>query len=469
MTSKQRTIAPPRPGTSLDVRIELPEGAPWPFDEDFPGVSGDGTRVFVRGVAPGDDVTVEVVGSGAFEAHAMPISWTASGQMHTEPFCAHVDTCGGCPWMRVRPEAQRAMKADAAASLLEIAADGRPRGEWWRGVVPIAPGEAGVRGYRTKLQMAVDRGARLGFFAPHSRQHVEVEECPVQDPEGNRVLRMAARALWELHLGGAREKSPVVRWLIGRAVQGGWALLLVATQDLDEHTTQDLAQLLSRIRDLHSVALNVNPELHGLKTNTVLGKQTRPLFGPRRVPVRVLDETYLLSPDAFFQTSVRGAAALVRAILEDLPARMDRAIDLYAGGGLFTLPLARRARRVLAVESATAAAEDLVASARGMGQQHVQVFTRPVDEWLGSTSSAPGLGADVIVLDPPRAGMGPDLMRRTLSRVQPKRILYVSCSPKSLARDIEALAPEYALASARGLDLFPHTPHLEIVARFEKR
>jgi 23S rRNA (uracil1939-C5)-methyltransferase len=178
----------------------------------------------------------------------------------------------------------------------------------------------------------------------------------------------------------------------------------------------------------------------------------------------VAGASFLISPTAFFQTNVRAAETLVELALAAIPAGVD-VLDLYAGAGLFAIPLARRGHRVVAIEENRAAVADGEVSARfnRVPPERLRFIARPVEQALA------GARADVVVLDPPRDGCSPEVVDGVFGRVQPQRAVYVSCNPGALARDLEEIvANDYRVVSVQPVDMFPHTAHVETVVILDR-
>jgi 23S rRNA (uracil1939-C5)-methyltransferase len=220
--------------------------------------------------------------------------------------------------------------------------------------------------------------------------------------------------------------------------------------------------------------VNVNRE----ETPYIFGRDTRHVAGPSRSLEQINGIDYLISATSFFQTNVDAAELLVRLVLEaaGTPRPGARAVDLFAGVGLFALQLARAGWQVLAVEENPSAISDGIASARenGLGSRRCQFLRLPVrrvEAWTRTLGNTP---VDTLVLDPPRIGIGAALFRQILNRLQPRRVVYVSCDPASLASDLEALGSthrasgRYAVESVRPVDMFPQTAHVEAVVKIER-
>jgi 23S rRNA (uracil1939-C5)-methyltransferase len=208
--------------------------------------------------------------------------------------------------------------------------------------------------------------------------------------------------------------------------------------------------------------LNIHPRGDAF----IFGAETRRVTGPARLREVLAGASFLISPTTFFQTNAYAAELLVGLVLEAIPAGVE-VLDLYAGAGLFAIPLARRGHLVVAVEENRAAVADGEASARvnRIAPTQCRFVARRVEAALASLRHA-----NTVVLDPPREGCSPGVLEDILGRLAPLRLIYVSCNPEALARDLR-LASEfpYAIHTVQPVDMFPHTAHVETVVTMVRK
>jgi 23S rRNA (uracil1939-C5)-methyltransferase len=200
--------------------------------------------------------------------------------------------------------------------------------------------------------------------------------------------------------------------------------------------------------------------LHPRGDAFIFGRETRRLSGSERMREDVAGVSFLISPTAFFQTNVLAAEALVKLVLGAVPAASS-VLDLYAGAGLFALPLARRGNAVIAIEENRAAVDDGEASLRlnRIPAARCRFVARPVETALASLHTS-----EAAVLDPPREGCSAEVIDALFGRLRPRAAVYVSCNPEALARDLARItAHRYRVDSMQPVDMFPHTPHIETV------
>ena len=386
------------------------------------------------------------------------------------PRCPHFGPCGGCTWQHIGYAEQLRIKADIVNRLLRAAVPKAP---------PAAPTLSGVHpdspwGYRGKVHFVFgnaaggrSRGLVMGHYARGSRRVVSVRECPVHDERGNalafavfeRFRSAGVQAAGERSIDAGRNagragvlKSLAVR--VGHATGERLATLVVAN-DKDKRLRTATRALLDR-EEVTGLHLNVHPGDDGF----IYGPETRRIAGERRLREEVAGTAFLISPTAFFQTNVQAAGLLVGLVLEAIPEACSL-LDLYAGAGLFAIPLARAGRRVVAVEADRSAVADFEASARlnQLSPERCRVIARPVETAIRALE-----GFDAVVLDPPREGCSPPVMETVFGTLRPRLSVYVSCNPDTLARDLaQACAQGYQIRSVQPVDMFPHTPHIETV------
>jgi len=414
------------------------------FGGDAVGRDADGRVVFVAGGAPGDLVEVRIGETKKNWARGEVVRVIEPGR-RIEPPCPYQSTCGGCPWMHVDVAAQLEAKQEIVERAL-AKSDAH--------VEPILPAPE-LYGYRRRAKMTA-RGPAIGFTGRRSHRVVDVEKCIALDPRLD-VAMQAARA--SLH------------GLIG---DGGTLSGLVAADGKVHLTVESEGARAPETLADHAAALLGRENIVGVG---VRAGGTRRFYGEARLE---LEPGMLASAAGFAQANAQQNRALRRLVLEwSLPGPADeqgelpRVLELYAGDGNFTCELVRRAR-VVAVEGDADGAARLVDNLRAavprVGAPSTNRWSvRPEPSDLAARKLAQaGETFDVVVLDPPRAGAAECL--ESLVALAPARIVYVSCDPMTLARDVMRLEGlGYKAVRAQPVDMMPHTSHIEVVCLLERR
>ncbi len=387
------------------------------------------------------------------------------------PRCRHAGRCGGCPWQHVAYPDQLARKREEVDRLLRRHLRALPD------VLPVLAMPVGDDGmpwhFRHKAAFAFGRAGRdgrglvMGHFAAGGREIVPVEECPVHGARANRIAFRLRDELAKARVTAAGpDLSGVLRHVLVRtsADERDAVAMLVVTRNAGELKKPVRALLASEDRP-DGFFLNI----HEAPSPYMVGRETIRLDGHAHVREKSLGPTFLVSPTAFFQTNPTAAAALVELVLEAIDPRAGHVLDLYAGGGLFTLPLAARGHRVTAVEENARAVADAARNldVNRLDPRRVRLITARTEHAIRDLERQ---AVDAAVLDPPRQGCAPAVIDAVFSRLAPPRVVYVSCNPAALAEELPAIvAAGYRVTSVQPVDMFPHTPHVEAVAVFDRR
>jgi 23S rRNA (uracil1939-C5)-methyltransferase len=417
--SCKRTARRPRPRAT--VRIES-----LAYGGDAVARDGEGRVVFVEGGAPGDELEVTIVEERKGWARGELARIRRPGEPRVEPPCPHFAAgCGGCQWQHVDVGAQRAAKEEIVRrALRRVAPPDR--------IAPIAA-PAPDYGWRRRARLHVSTG-QIGYRARRSHRLVDVESCPQLEPPLDEALQAIRRELLP-SLDGAG----------------------------------DLELLLGGRGDVH-VALRgrAADPAHLLGQAGIVGVGIGLGVGVEYVDLADDDLPFLARADVFAQASAAGNGEL-RRLVREAAGEGTRALELHAGSGNFTRELAARYREIVAVEEGGAAVElgRRNLALRGLDER-VTWRVEPAERAVRELADA-GAVFDVVLLDPPRTGIGSEAAAR-LATLAP-RIVYVSCDPNTLARDLEALvaAGAHEVERVAPLDLMPQTFHVETVVTLRRR
>lgn len=394
--------------------------------------------VFVPFVLPGEWVEILPVQETRKFIRALPQKILQPAEERVEAACPYFTRCGGCHYQHLPYEQQLALKGEILRETLR-----RLGGIEWSGEIPALASPPW--NYRNRIQLQfgphpvrADR-LQIGYYRQGSHVLCDIEQCPISSPRLNQLIR----ALHELNDGGHLPRQlRQLEALVTADDTPAWLTAGVPVLDFD---TEEFIERLRRAwAGVESVLL--------LETST--GR--RVLSGAGATHYRVNEEELRVSHQAFFQVNRYLVPELVARVAGHLSGAT--ALDLYAGVGLFTRALARRCGRVWAVEADPDTAADLAANVAALPnvQAHCADATAFLADWEGS--------ADCVVLDPPRAGLSKEAVSE-LRRRRPPTLVYLSCDPATLARDLKALAAGFALESLELIDLFPQTFHIETLVR----
>lgn len=371
--------------------------------------------------------------------------------------CTHFGTCGGCSLPDMPYAEQLARKRARLVDLFRI--DIRP--------LISSPRESSFR-QKTAFTFGSPlrgRGLVMGHYAAGSQQIVPIDECPVHSTRGNRIAFALRDRLARAGVTAA-DASGILRHVIVRTTEDDSeaVAMLVVTRN-DTSLRAPVRGLLVSADAPDGFFININrrpgPYMVGDETIKIAGrshvreKGIASALGAGKV-------AFLVSPNTFFQTNVGAARELVKLVLDGVgPAK--RVLDLYCGSGLFALPIALGGATVTAIEANRQAVDDLKANAKlnCVAPARVKSITARAEDAIARVSRD---SWDAVVLDPPREGCAPDVLSGVFERIRPLRVVYVSCNPEALARELPGiLQAGYRVERAQPVDMFPHTEHIEMV------
>ncbi len=415
----------------------------------------EGVAVFVKGALRGERVETFIEHVGHSAAWGRVERMLEFSPERLEPDCPYYGRCGGCQFRHMSyAEELRAKRQRVEDALRRIGGAEVP--------VPVIHGAEDTRRYRNKVQLPVAQGA-VGYYAPRSHRVVDVEDCLLQ-PEADTACRAAFRGWMErFHVPAYQERTGrgLVRHLFLRTNCAGEVLCCVVANGKSLPHEEELVEALRRAAPaLAGVVLSVNTG----KTNVILGSEYRTLWGRDWLEEELCGHVFRLSVPSFFQVNRAQTQVLYRRALEFAALTGEETVvELYCGIGAISLTLAQRAGRVIGVEIVPQAVADAQENARRAGLEGKTRFECGDAADLAAQLKREGTRPDVVVVDPPRKGLDPTVVD-TIAQMGPDRVVYVSCDPATLARDVKRLtALGYRPAQAEAVDLFPRTAHVETV------
>lgn len=436
----------------------------------------EGFVVFVRGGVPGDRVRAQVYRKKKGYAEARLIEVLEPSPDRVAPPCPYAGVCGGCQWQHVAYHKQLQYKRDHVRDA--ITRIGGLEGVPIHETIP----SGNVFGYRNKMEFSfaerrwllpeelgredVEQGMALGLHVPGTfNKIIDVEACLLQAPLGNGILaevRETARRSG-LPVYGIKSHEGFWRFVTLRhsAARDEWLVNLVTAENRPEALeplARDLQKLFPRIR---TVVNNVSKR----KAAVAVGESEHVLIGDGVLEDKLGPYTFRISANSFFQTNTKGAETLY-GVVEGYAGLTGRetVLDLYCGTGTISILLSGRARQVIGMEAAMGAVMDAEKNCAENNVGNCRFIAGDVRKTLAGMNERP----DVAVIDPPRAGMHKDVLTGVLN-LKCRSVVYVSCNPATLARDLAGMSVDYDVLEVQPVDLFPHTFHVESIALLKRK
>lgn len=426
--------------------------------------SADGFTVFVPGALPGETVRARITLVKKSYAVGRLMEIVTPSPERTVPACPVYADCGGCQISHLTYEGQLQVKRQRVVSVITRIA-GYPSSL----VLPVVAARDPFH-YRNKMAAPVGGTAghtAIGYYRQGSHTIIPVTDCAIQQEVNDRLLAFAKDFMDRHHIAPYDEKTRKgdVRHIMGRTGTGGRLMAVIVTAGGTLPCEADwVRELPTAIPEVVSIYHNIQSR----PGNVILGPKIRLLWGEKTLTADLCGLTFEVSPYSFFQVNKEQAEILYDTALSyaDLHGE-ETVIDAYCGTGTISLCLARKARRVIGIEIVEPAILDARKNAKANGISHAEFLVGDAGKLMPKLY-AEGLKPDVIVCDPVRAGCSEDVLTAAAG-MAPRRIVYVSCNPATLARDIARLRPlGYTLRKVQPVDMFPQTMHVECVALLEK-
>lgn len=420
----------------------------------------DGFTIFVEGAIPEDKIEVKIVKIKSHYAIGKLEKIITPSLYRRIPPCSIAEKCGGCQIQKIEYEKQLEYKTQLVKD--NIKRIGKLEDVT---IYPII-GMENPWNYRNKAQFPIgqDKGKPvLGFYAPKSHKIISTDQCFIQHPINHKIINIVKNFIEEFEISIYKEEhhKGLLRHLVtkvGFSTQEVMVILVVNGRELPYYETL-VNKLKESIPNISSIYLNYNQK----KTNTILGSENRLLYGKEYIIDYIGDIKFQISPLSFFQVNPIQTKILYKKALEYANLKGNEIVyDIYCGIGTISLFLAKKAKKVIGVESVEQAIQDAKKNARLNQIENTEFYTGKAEEIIEKLYEQEGQ-ADVIVLDPPRKGCQSKVLDTIIQR-KPERIVYVSCNPSTLARDLNYLeSGGFKTVEIQPVDMFPHTPHVECV------
>jgi 23S rRNA (uracil1939-C5)-methyltransferase len=445
----------------------------------------DGFVVFVAHAVPGQTVRARITRKKAQFAEARVVQVLAQSSAYAPPFCPHFGVCGGCQWQDLTYEAQLHWKRLHVQECLRHLAGLNP------GDIPPPVASPQPQYYRNKMEftfaprawlppeefaagLSPDQGAcALGLHVGAAFDRVfNVEHCYLQSPQTAAIVQEVRRGCGDSGLPAYNTRTHRGFWrflVLREGKRTGQTLVHLVTSDQGEAAAVEA--LAGHLRSGFPSITTLVHSRSQKRAQVAVGEVSRTLWGPGYIEERLGGLRLRISAQSFLQTNTLAAEALYEAVNRLGEFAGDETVwDLYCGAGSIALFLASRVRRVVGFELVAAAVDDAYVNCRLNGVDNCQFLAGDLKQRLLEHIHGPQRIPlpDVVITDPPRAGMHPQVVQALLS-LAPRRIIYVSCNPATLARDLALLQEGYDILTVQPFDLFPHTAHIECVVRLDRR
>ena len=425
--------------------------------------------IFIEGALKDEVVKIKIIKTNKNFAYGKLIEVIEPSKDRVEAVCPIYKRCGGCKiqhmsykgqldfkWQRVRDCIERISKLD-------------------KEIVKYPLGMENPLMYRNKVQLPIgmfNGQLKIGFFASRSHEIIDMETCFIQDHIANKIVELTRGWIKEFNIStcnvdGEYEKSGVLRHLMIRRGFKTDEVMVVLVTNKDELPYKDefIEIITNNIPNIKSIIQNINSK----NTNVILGEKLITLWGQETISDYIGEFKFNISPLSFFQVNPTQTDVLYSKALEYANLTGDETVfDAYCGTGTITLFLSKKAKKVYGVEIIKQAIDNANINAKENNVSNAEFFVGKSEEVIPSLIDK-GVKADVIVVDPPRKGCDVKLLE-AITKVSPKRIVYVSCDPSTLARDLKILDENgYKTIEVQPVDMFPQTAHIENVAKLIRK
>jgi len=420
----------------------------------------DNFTIFVEGGLPSEKISVEVIEVKKNYAVGKLKKILRESSARIQPACKFFPQCGGCQLQHLNYPTQLEIKKQKVIDAVERI------GKIFDAEIFDTIGAENFLHYRNKMQFPVGENLMCGCYVKKSHKIIDLESCLIQREGNNKILRAVKKVAKKFNIQPYNEKTGagILRHIMGRVGFDNelMIVLVTATKKIPQEKNF-VAELLKEIPEVASIQQNIQPA----KNNVILGNESKILFGSPTITEKIFDLKFNISARSFFQVNTAQAEILYQTALDfaDLSGS-EIVIDAYCGTGTLSLFLAKSAKKVFGIEIEKSAIEDAKINARQNKISNAEFIVGDAVKIIPDLY-AKKIFADIVIVDPPRAGCDKKVLE-TFAAMKPKKIIYVSCNPATLARDLKILSElNYIAKKIQPVDMFPMTSHIETVAQLE--
>ncbi|SET41213.1 23S rRNA (uracil(1939)-C(5))-methyltransferase RlmD [[Clostridium] polysaccharolyticum] len=432
----------------------------------------EGYALFIKDAMPGDVVRIKIIKAKKNYGYGRLMEIIKPSKDRVEPVCKVARQCGGCQIQHVSYQAQLEYKKNKIANCLIRL--GKFPEEQIEAIMEPVMGMEEPYHYRNKAQFPVGRNKDgelvTGFYASRTHSIIPVTNCAIQDKQNEEILKQVLGFMKENAIEPYDETkhSGLIRHILTRVgYYTGEIMVCLVINGTSLPYQEKLIEKLTGINGMKSISININKE----KTNVILGDKVKVIWGEGYIVDFIGTIKYQISPLSFYQVNPLQTQKLYQTALEYAALTGNEIVwDLYCGIGTISLFLAQQAKMVYGVEIVPEAIADANRNKEFNGIENAEFFAGASEIVLSEKykESNGKMSADVIVIDPPRKGCDGVLLE-TIIDIAPEKVVYVSCDPATLARDLRVLCDNgYELKRVRGCDMFGHSGHVETVVKLER-
>ncbi|WP_078551610.1 23S rRNA (uracil(1939)-C(5))-methyltransferase RlmD [Bacillus alkalicellulosilyticus] len=449
-----------------ETNVTIEKGQKFPLTIKRLGINGEGVGyfkrkvVFVPGALPGEEIVAEVTNVQPNFSEAKINKIRKASKERVAPPCPIYSDCGGCQLQHLDYNAQLREKKDIVKQAFErhtkLVGDKLP--------LKDTIGMEDPWNYRNKSQLQVGKQQEkvlAGLYGMNSHNIIDMSDCMIQHPETNKVTQAVKGILEELNIPiyNERRGRGLIRTIVTRVgfETGQVQLVLITTKEEIPKRDVLIKEINNRVPQVTSILQNIN----GRKTSLIFGDETIHLHGEEVIQETLGDLQFELSARAFFQLNPIQTVKLYDEVKKAAQLTgKEKVVDAYCGVGTIGLWLAKDAAEIRGMDVIPESIDDANTNAKRHGYNNATYVVGKAEEWLPRWVKE-GWKPDVIVVDPPRTGCDEQLLQ-TIIKVKPKRFVYVSCNPSTLAKDCDRLMKAgFKIESLQPVDMFPHTSHVE--------
>ena len=423
----------------------------------------DNTTCFVPNLLPGEEADIETIFRYGKLESARVIKRYITSKDRIDPPCPYYPKCGGCQIMHLSYPKQLEYKRQKVQDLLHKFAGLDLE------VLPTIGLEHPTR-FRNKVQKPIrynpkKKEVEAGFYQTETHSLISIKDCLMESELSNRITNVLLSLFKKYRYPAYDEdkETGLIRHILIKTNrdQSQALVTLVVTNEMLKGRLEFAKELIHKVKEVQGVVLNINPR----KTNVILGEQDIRIYGHARISDTIFDQTFLISTQSFYQTNSHQIEVLYGKAIEFAALRKtDSVLDAYCGTGTIGLSCAPHCKNVIGVEIVKDAVHDAITNAKINKITNARFLKGDCTEYMLSTKDH----FDVIIMDPPRRGSTKEFIS-AVKKIKPRTVIYVSCDPITLARDLNLFKDTYDIVKVQPVDMFPNTLHVETVVLLEKK